>query len=469
MTAKHLFFLLLFSLFINPVISQNSPPNILFIAIDDMNDWTGYLGGHPEAQTPNIDRLANKGTAFTRAYTAAPGCSPSRNALLYGVEPFHSGLYPFYEHDIHEQLMSKYTSLPRLLKTNGYTTLGAGKIHHGNLEDPREWDTFFKASKYKKQFVTNAGFQRGSSSKYSYRPTTHADHEHVDYQVASFGVEQLNKAHDKPFFLAVGIVKPHLPFDAPQRFFDQLPEKITPPQMIPNDMEDIPGVGKALCKRKEVNFYNENNAWNAIRRAYLACISWADYNIGRVLDALEESPYANNTIIVLWSDHGFHLGEKQTFKKFTLWEEAARVPFIIYDPRVKNSPQTCEQPVSLINIYKTISDYSGIKPPSYVDGVSLKPIISNTKNNINTPAITTWGRGNYGLRTKQYHYIRYFNGAEELYHHEDDPNEWYNLAKIPTHQKELIYFRSFLPNEEAPMVAEYSTKWSIEGADKKRR
>ena len=138
--------------------------------------------------------------------------------------------------------------------------------------------------------------------------------EHVDYQVASFGVEQLNAGHDKPFFLAVGIVKPHLPFDAPQRFFDQLPENITPPQMIPNDMDDIPGVGKALCKRKEVNFYNENNAWNAIRRAYLACISWADYNIGRVLDALEESPYANNTIVVLWSDHGFHLGEKQTFK-----------------------------------------------------------------------------------------------------------------------------------------------------------
>ena len=469
MIATRFYYLCFFWLLTAPLLSQNNKPNILFIAIDDMNDWAGYLGGHPNAQTPNIDRLAGKGTAFTRAYTAAPGCSPSRNALLYGIEPYRSGLYPFYEHEIHEQLMDKYTSLPRLLKANGYTTLGAGKIHHGNLEDPREWDVFFKATKYKKQFVPSAGFQRGSSSKYSYRPTTHADNEHIDYQVATFGVEQLKTTHEKPFFLAVGIVKPHLPFDAPQRFFEQLPKTIAPPEMIPNDMDDIPAAGKALCKRKEVNFYNDNNAWNAIRRAYLACISWADFNIGRVLDALEESPYANNTIVVLWSDHGFHLGEKQTFKKFTLWEEATRVPFIIYDPRVKNKPQTFEQPVSLINIYKTVSDYAQIKAPAYIDGVSLRPLVSNTEKTINTPAMTTWGRGNYGLRTSSFHYIRYYNGSEELYHHDTDPNEWHNLAKNPHYQKEIAKFRTFLPKDEAPMVANYSTKWSIEGADKKKK
>jgi len=311
-------------------------PNILFIAIDDMNDWTGFLGGHPQALTPNLDKLAEKGVNFTNAHCSAPGCSPSRNALLYGVEPFNSGLYPFYEHAIHEQLMEKYTSLPRFFKENGYQTFGAGKIHHISKDDKHEWSDYFVLKSSQKIFQEGVGYQVGNSWEMSFRPTINSDEEHVDYQVASYGVEVLKQKHDLPFFLAVGIVKPHLPFDCPVRFFDALSEHIEPPAILEEDLIDIPAEGNSFRRAGDDRLFRRDSAWEDVRRAYLACISWADFNIGRVLDELAKSPYAENTIVVIWSDHGFHLGEKMSFKKFTLLEEATRVPFIIYDGRKKS-------------------------------------------------------------------------------------------------------------------------------------
>ena len=324
-----LLLLLFVVLYVSGTQAQDKP-NILFIAIDDMNDWTGFLGGHPQALTPNMDKLAEKGINFTNAHCSAPGCSPSRNALLYGVEPFNSGLYPFYEHAIHEQLMEKYTSLPRFFKENGYQTFGAGKIHHGFKEDKREWSDYFVLKSSQKIFQKGEGYQIGDSKKMSFRPTINSDEEHVDYQVASYGVDVLKQKHEKPFFLAVGIVKPHLPFDCPKRFFDALPENIEAPAILENDLVDIPAEGNSFRRAGDDRQFKKDKAWEDVRRAYLACNSWADFNIGRVLDALEKSPYADNTIVVLWSDHGFHQGEKMSFKKFTLWEEATRVSFIIY-------------------------------------------------------------------------------------------------------------------------------------------
>lgn len=463
-----IFLLICFSA--SSLLAQQKQPNILFIAIDDMNDWTGFLGGHSQTITPNMDKLAKIGVNFTNAHTSAPGCSPSRNALLYGVQPFKSGLYPFYEHDIHEQLMQQYTSLPRLLKENGYNTFGAGKIHHGNLKDTREWNDYLDTKSIKKRFRAGEGYVKGNNGKYSFRPTLNPDEEHIDHQVASYGIEKLNEKHDKPFFLAVGIVKPHLPFDAPARFFDALPDDITPPETIENDFEDIPAVGKSLQKKGEYNHYKSKGVWNDVRKAYLACISWADYNIGRVLDALENSEYADNTIVVLWSDHGFHLGEKETFKKFTLWEEATRVPFIIYDTRNKKiqKGRTYAEPVSLINVYKTIADYTNVSTPDYVDGESLKPIVKDQSVVLDAPTIIAWGRGNYSVRTKSFRYIRYFDGGEELYNHDDDPNEWKNLAsdtKFTVLKNEL---KALLPKQEEAMVEDHVSKWSVEGADKSK-
>lgn len=468
MNIKTYALLLFICLSAGTLLAQQKQPNILFIAIDDMNDWTGFLGGHPETITPNMDKLAKKGVNFTNAHTSAPGCSPSRNALLYGVQPFNSGLYPFYEHDIHQQLMEEYTSLPRLLKENGYQTFGAGKIHHGNLSDPREWTEFYQTKANPKKFKKGEGYIKGKNKKYSFRPTINPDEEHIDHQVASYGIEKLNENHDKPFFLAVGIVKPHLPFDAPVRFFDALPDKITPPETIDNDSDDIPTVGKSLQKRGEYNHYLSKGVWNEVRKSYLACISWADYNIGRVLDALENSAYADNTVVVLWSDHGYHLGEKSTFKKFTLWEEATRVPFIIYDTRIKGNQGSANytDAVSLINVYKTIADYTGVDIPAYIDGESLAPIVQDPSLKLEKPTIIAWGRGNYSVRSKTHRYTRYFDGGEELYDHQNDPNEWKNLASDVNSETIKQELSAHLPKNEKPMVSDYVSKWSVEGADK---
>ena len=459
---------LLFISIVGVLSAQEKQPNILFIAIDDMNDWTGFLGGHPEAITPNLDKIANQGINFTNAHISAPGCSPSRNSLLYGVEPFNSGLYPFYDHGIHKQLMEKYTSLPRLLKENGYLTYGAGKIHHGNLNDPREWNDFYENKKNHKKFREGEGYIKGNNGKYSFRPTINPDEEHVDHQVANYGIEKLQEKHNKPFFLAVGIVKPHLPFDAPARFFDQLPDDIQLENFKEDDENDIPKVGKSLMKRGEYNHYKSKNVWGDVRKAYLASISWADYNIGRVLKGLENSEYADNTIVIIWSDHGFHLGEKKTFKKFTLWEEATKVPFIMLDTRKSDQPKgrTYDEPVSTLNIYKTIAAYANIDVPAYVDGENMIPVMENQSVKLNNPVLTSWGRGNYAVRSKDFRYIRYFDGGEELYDHRVDPNEWNNLANDAASQSVKNELKAFLPQKEAPMVSDFVNDWSVEGADK---
>jgi len=460
-----LLLLLLFVQNVSETLAQDKP-NILFIAIDDMNDWTGFLGGHPQAITPKMDKLAEIGMNFTNAHCPAPGCSPSRNALLYGVQPFNSGLYPFYEHAIHEALMEKYTSLPRFFKENGYQTYGAGKIHHGFKGDKREWSDYFELKSSQKIFQEGTGYQVGKSKKMSFRPTINADEEHVDYQVASYGVEVLKQEHEKPFFLAVGIVKPHLPFDCPKRFFDALPDSIEAPAILKDDLIDIPAEGNSFRRAGDDRRFKKDKAWEDVRRAYLACNSWADFNVGRVLDALEKSPYADNTIVVLWSDHGYHQGEKMSFKKFTLWEEATRVPFIIYDGRnTSNAKGNCSQAVSLINIYKTLAEMADLKVPEYVDGESLLPQLKNPAQKLQ-PAITSWGRGNYAVRNNNWRYIRYFDGTEELYSHEKDPNEWHNLSQKPAFEAKKKELSKFLPKNEAPTIEELVSPWSVFGADK---
>ena len=447
----------------------DTKPNILFIAIDDMNDWTGFLGGHPQAITPNMDKLASKGVNFTNAHCSAPGCSPSRNALLFGVEPFKSGLYPFYDPAIVPELHQKYTSLPRFFKENGYQTFGSGKIHHGTKGDNIEWSDYHEPTSGKKTFAAGKGYQLGNSGKMSFRPTTHPDEQHRDHQFADYGIKVLKQKHDKPFFLAVGIVKPHLPFDCPQRFFDALPTEINPPPVKENDLIDIPAEGNSMRRAKDDVQFRKDKSWQDVRRSYLACISWADYNIGRVLDALAQSPYADNTIVVLWSDHGYHLGEKKSFRKFTLWQEATRVPFIILDPRQKNTPQnrTCAQPVSLINIYRTLAEMSELKAPDYVDGTSLVPQLVKPTTPVKAPAIISWGRGNYAVCSENWRYIRYFDGTEELYDKKKDANEWDNLAKNPEYAGQKGKLAAHLPKTEAPTIKNHINTWSVYGADKK--
>jgi arylsulfatase A-like enzyme len=440
-------------------------PNILFIAIDDMNDWTGFLGGHPQAKTPNMDRLAKKGVNFTNAHCAAPGCSPSRNSLLYGVEPFNSGLYAFYDQGgFSEKVLEGVVSLPELFKNNGYETYGSGKIHHRREPTPQEWTEFFTLPKTDPlRFDEAAGYRQGTSWKMNFSPTLNPFEDHTDWQNATFGVEVLAREHDKPFFLAVGIIKPHLPFICPKPFFDLYPEEVEPPQIQAGDLADVPPVGNAMVKLSIDRRFKNDQAWNKVQRAYLACISWADYNIGRLVDALEASPYADNTVIVLWSDHGFALGEKNHFTKFALWEETTRTPFIILDLRDKAAPEgrAVSDAVSLINIYRTLGDLAGLSVPEYVAGTSLVPHLQNPDAPLDRPAICTWGRGNYTLRDRDWRYTRYYDGGEELYDHRKDPNEWTNLAANPEYELVKTKMSGFLPRKEAPLVREGIEPWSV--------
>lgn len=448
--------------------NQANKPNIVFIAIDDMNDWVGYMDGHPQAITPNMDKLANEGVAFMNAHSVAPGCSPSRNALLYGVEPYKSGLYAFYDHSIHKQLHQKYTSLPQFLKENGYATYGAGKIHHGPEKSELEWTGYLETDNHKKQFARGKGFGKGS--KASYRPTTNPYGELYDHQVASYGIDVIGKKHDKPYFAAIGLVKPHLPFDCPVEFYDALPEKITPPELLENDLDDIGVEGNSMRRAGDDKKFKAQKVWGKVRRAYLSCISWADYNVGRVLEAVENSPQADNTIVILWSDHGFHLGEKKSFRKFTLWEESSRVPFIIHDRRQTETKKQrkVEQAVSLINVYRTIAELASLQAPKYVDGFSLVPQLNDQNSPVKAPAIASWGRGNYSVRTENWRLIQYFDKTQELYNNQKDPNEWHNLAGKPEYKEKLTELVNLLPETEAPTVEEYISNWSIYGADKQR-
>jgi len=436
-------------------------PNILFIAIDDLNDWTGFLGGHPQAITPNMDRLAQRGVNFTNAHCSAPGCSPSRNALLYGKEPFNSGYYAFYNDErSHDALRDNYTSLPTFFKANGYRTYGAGKIHHGTRGHSSEWTEFADTDGNENLKVdAAAGYQIGESMKMAFAPTTNPYADHPDYQVATYGTAILAQDHDQPFFLAVGIVKPHLPFICPPEFFDLYPKDVAPPRILQGDLDDIPAVGQAMAMISDDKRFIADEAWPRVRRSYLACISWADYNVGRVLDALEASPYAENTIIVLWSDHGYGMGEKRHFRKFALWEETTRVPFIIFDPRhpAGSGNRVVADAVSLINIYPTLAELSGLTAPEGIDGFSLVPQLEDASTRLTEPAITTWGRGNYSVRDRDFRYTRYFDGGEELYNHREDPDEWNNLANDPNHEDKKQWLARKLPRNEAPLELEYIT------------
>jgi arylsulfatase A-like enzyme len=440
-------------------------PNILFIAIDDMNDWTGFLGGHPQAITPNMDRLAQKGVNFSNAHCSAPGCSPSRNSLLYGVEPFNSGLYAFYDQaGFSEEVLKPYTAMTTFFLENGYHTYGSGKIHHRREPTPMEWTEFYEKEKTNPlQFDDVEGYIQGKSGKMRFSPTLNPLEDHTDYKNTSFGVDVLSRKHDQPFFLAVGIVRPHLPFTCPKQFFDLYPKEVEPPRINPTDHSDIPAVGRAMAKVGDDNKFKRDEAWNKVRRAYLACISWADFNVGRLIDALEASPYAENTVVVLWSDHGYGMGEKKHFRKFALWEETTRVPFIIWDAREKKAIRGREvkDGVSLINVYRTLAELSGLEAPDYVDGFSLVPQLKDSSVPVEGPAICSWGRGNYTVRTRTWRYTRYYDGGEELYDHAKDPDEWTNLADNPEYADVKKRLTMKLPAKEVPIVMEGLEGWSI--------
>lgn len=427
-------------------------PNVLFIAVDDLNDWISCLGGHPDCETPNIDRLAQRGVLFTRSYCAAPACNPSRVALLTGIRPSTSGVYR--NPDPWRPSMPDVVTLPQHFGRHGYDVYGSGKIFHGRFKDPASWDEYFgRPGDPKPENRPVNGIP--NTAHFDWGPVEEDDEAMGDHAVVDWAIEKLRgQPADQPLFLACGIFRPHLPWYVPKEYFQQYPAAgVTLPQVLETDLEDVPEPGQRMARPQgDHRKVTQHDQWNEAVQGYLASIAFADRQVGRLLDALDQSPHADNTIVVLWGDHGWHLGEKLHWRKFTLWEEATRAPLMMVAPGVTEAGQECGRTVSFVDIYPTLADLCGLPITDQLEGKSLRPLLQDPSAAWDRPALTTHGRKNHGLRTERWRYIRYANGEEELYDHEKDPMEWRNLAGDPEYADVKKRLAQQLPEQDAPQV-----------------
>ena len=445
-----------------------APPNIQFIYKDDLNDCVRVLKGHPQTLTPNIDRLARQSTLFTHAYTAAPVCNPSRTALLTGIHPFTSGIYENKQSMRASAVLKDAYTLPQYFRNHGYTTMGSGKIFHYSY-DTLSWDQYWPSiDKIRPDDPEPTNPPLHGMPVYGrffdWGPIDVSHAEMGDWQVAEWVSEQLGKEYDKPFFLACGFYKPHLPWYLPQKYFDRFPlDEIVLPSVKEDDLDDVPAIGRALAKEWVPNrdipgdsvegdhrMVLRYEQWKQGVQAYLAAISFADECLGKVLNALENSSYRDNTIVVLWSDHGYHLGEKLHWRKSTLWEEATRSLLMFQVPGVTQADIVVPSPVSLVDIYPTLVDLSELPPNPDLQGQSLKPLLKNPALDWEQPVITTFRPGNYSIRSRHWRYTRYADGSEELYDHKIDSLEWKNLATDPQHISIKQELAEWLPKEYTP-------------------
>jgi len=441
-------------LFVPMGLSAEKPRNVLFIPIDDLNHWVGHLGVHPQTRTPNIDRLAASGVSFSKAYCAAPACNPSRIALMSGLRPSTSGVYD------NGQDWRPYVPTDKLLNSlflkSGYQVFGAGKIYHGSYGNTQEWTDFFDKA-------GGGNLRRHPSAKddgvdgIKFSPLVGSDEDMPDYRCVSYGIEQLQKKHDKPFFLAIGLVKPHMPFSVPKKWFDMFPlESITLPPHIENDLDDVPAAGVRMAKPDGDHARMlASGRWKEAVQAYLATIAFADSQVGRLIDALENSAYADNTIVCLWSDHGWSLGEKEHWRKFALWEEPTRIVFVWKVPGVTPAGVQCSRPVDAMSIYPTLCALTGVPTPDHVQGADISPLLEDPNGEWTVPALTTFHKQNHSFRSEDWRYIRYADGSEELYNHSSDPNEWKNLASEERYAEVKASFAPHLPQvnaDELPSV-----------------
>lgn len=419
-------------------------PNVLFIMADDLNHWVGYTGRNKQTLTPHIDRLSAMGQSFTHANCAAPVCNPSRTALFSGLRPGSTGVYGNAQ-DWRPAVPADLT-LITTLRRSGYEMLGAGKLYHMGWDRREEYDDYLveKPSGRGAPLVTPQEF-----SQVIFAPLAGGDEGMPDYHVASYGIAQLAKTHDKPFFLGIGFHKPHPPFMVPKKYFDLHPiEAIELPPYREDDLEDIPAVGQ----RKAIGAGTHEailkaGQWKAAVQSYLATISFVDAQIGRVLDALEKSPYRDNTIVVLFGDHGWQLGEKHHWGKTTLWEEVARAPLIWRVPGLTKPGSVCARTVDFMSIYPTLTDLCGVPTPKHVQGVSLKPLLADPLALWDRPGITTSQQGQHSVRTEKWRYIRYQDGTHELYDEVADPFEWTNLAEKKELAGVIQELAAWLPKE----------------------
>lgn len=467
-------------------------PNVLFIVIDDLNDWVGFLGGHPQIKTPHMDRLAKQGVVFANAHCAAPLCCPSRAAVFSGQQPFTTGIY--HNGPNIRKLHPDKVLLPQYMSAHGYRTFGTGKLLHHSSE-----------GLYDEYFVTEQRWSPLTGEQVDYTPeellTKPTDPRHVarvgpdrtevvlplnrmpsdrnpagekaesfdwgpfdvqdddmgDGEITNWAIERLNRRADKPFFMAVGFYRPHIPLWAPRRYFDLYPEAATSlPAVLGHDLEDLgPTARRWALEPVTAGAHStviQHGQWKAAVSAYLACVSFVDAQVGRLLDTLDNSPYRDNTLIVLWGDNGWHLGEKQHWGKSTGWERATRVPLLIVPPRSTGSEDRtgtqCHSPVSLIDLYSTVIDFCRLPEKPELDGHSLRPLLEDPAQKT-APIVITFEYGHYSVRSDRWRLIHYGDGSEELYDHASDPNEWHNLIHDTRYRDVRLSLAAHLPGSAA--------------------
>ncbi len=433
-------------------------PNILFVAFDDLNDWA--LAEDSPLHMPHLESLARRGAHFTRAYTHSPACNPSRAAILLGRATAETGVYD--NRSDWRQAFPDAVTLPRRFLEHGYEVKGAGKIfhHHQNsaYHDDRAFHEFQKMQLDPIPERKLNGVPEVASRNYDWGAWPFDETETPDARAAEYAVQFLEEERDRPFFLALGLFRPHMPFHAPPAYFARYPlESLRLPTIFENDLLDVPPGGMALWGKAR-HFWDAMMAgearrpgtWRESVRAYQASCTFADHQLGRVLTALAESPYADNTVIVVWSDHGYHLGEKDHWEKFALWERTTHVPLVVVAPGVTAPGSRIGQPVTLLDLYPTLLDLAGLPAREELDGESLTPLLRDPSARRQRPAVMTYLRGNHAVRTERWRYIRYADGTEELYDHERDPHEWNNVAGAhPDVARELA---RWLPKSNAEPV-----------------
>lgn len=443
---------------------QSKQLNVLMISVDDLNDWVGVLGGHPQASTPNIDRLAQRGMLFTNAHTPSPVCNSARTAIMTGLMPSTTGIY---RNGVSaKQTVNKHLTISESFKQNGYYTAGAGKLLHLFYYKAGAWDEHM--GRFPDPKAKGKDSYRIAGDQFMVGQLANTDEDKtMDVQTTDWVIKRIMQKRDKPFFIAAGIYRPHVPWLAPKKYFDEFPpETLTRPLVKDDDLDDVGEIAfkfamtnadqdKTQIIPADINDSTHakivsQNEWGRAMQAYLASVKHADNQVGRILDALDNSPYKDNTAIVLWSDHGWHFGEKQHWRKGTLWEEATRIPFIISIPGQTTAGSRSDEAVSLIDLFPTLIDSMGFSTTAKLSGESLLPMLQDPTASKKSPAITEYYEGNVAVRDDRYRFIHYINGDEELYDHQVDPQEWTNLANNPEFLSIKKQLATWLPKKFIP-------------------
>ncbi|MEM9283589.1 MAG: sulfatase [Verrucomicrobiota bacterium] len=436
--------------------SEEKRPDLVFIIVDDLNDYLGYLGGHPAAISPNIDGLAKSGMSFPHAYCNSPQCRPSRTSLNHGILASNTGTY--FNARFKEETAITTPTMQEFFMENGYRVASGGKVFHGN--PGKHGDALFKRPRDPKPPKGEDNFDAYAAPSDGYALDA-PDEEMGDYQVASWAIEQWNLESEKPLFMSVGFYRPHRPLQVPASWFELFPlESIQRPAepAESSDWDDMPVFAQMLARShahknmhgglSDHEYIVKHDEWDKTLRAYQASVAFVDAQIGRFLDALATNPRGRDTIVMLTSDHGWHLGEKKHWCKGAIWEQTLRIPFIVRAPGVE-AGSICEQPVSLIDVYPSLVDLAGLPLPDFLDGISIRPQLEDPEST-RDPAVSMYGEDNFSIRDRSWRYIRYEDGSEELYHHEDDPYEWTNLAENPEHAEVKKRLAEFIPENPHP-------------------